>query len=192
MTHTPIDNATLEAMVKAANEAAAGHPVDEYYLVSPRMMAAALAAAPEPFKAVKERGTTNPCDKIFDHKWLSPECVETGCKSLLLVHRAERAEELADKYKWQVRDTCARAEKTEQSLVQYQRGNMMLRDELASLRALLAEAGEALTPLRLILRGHSYVEDHVQLHVSNDHLAKMLASIQSALRDASPTTEKPK
>lgn len=25
----------------------------------------------------------NPCAKIFDHKWLDPECVETGCKSLL-------------------------------------------------------------------------------------------------------------
>lgn len=24
----------------------------------------------------------NPCDKIFDHKWLDPECVEGGCQSL--------------------------------------------------------------------------------------------------------------
>ena len=23
-----------------------------------------------------------PCDKIFEHKWLDPECVERGCKSL--------------------------------------------------------------------------------------------------------------
>ncbi len=30
--------------------------------------------------------------------------------------RAEKAEELADKFKWQVRDTCARAEKAEAAL----------------------------------------------------------------------------
>ena len=28
--------------------------------------------------------TTNPCDKIFDHKWLDPVCVEDGCCSLML------------------------------------------------------------------------------------------------------------
>ena len=27
---------------------------------------------------------SNPCDKIFDHKWLDPECVGTGCQSLFL------------------------------------------------------------------------------------------------------------
>ena len=56
----------------------------------------------------------NPCDKIFDHKYLDAECVESGCKSLLLIQRARNAERLADKYKWQVRDTCSRAEKAEE------------------------------------------------------------------------------
>ncbi len=25
----------------------------------------------------------NPCDKIFDHKWLDPHCVQNGCRSLI-------------------------------------------------------------------------------------------------------------
>lgn len=31
----------------------------------------------------------NPCAKIFDHKWLDPECVEGGCQSLLLSRAAK-------------------------------------------------------------------------------------------------------
>lgn len=31
----------------------------------------------------------NLCAKIFDHKWLDPECVETGCQSLLPRRLAE-------------------------------------------------------------------------------------------------------
>jgi hypothetical protein len=26
----------------------------------------------------------NPCAKIFDHKWLDPQCVESGCQSLAI------------------------------------------------------------------------------------------------------------
>lgn len=33
----------------------------------------------------------NPCAKIFDHKWLDPECVETGCQSLIWKSRYEAA-----------------------------------------------------------------------------------------------------
>ena len=33
------------------------------------------------------RAVSNPCSKIFTHKWLDPECVENGCQSLKLKHR---------------------------------------------------------------------------------------------------------
>lgn len=32
----------------------------------------------------KELGCTNPCAKIFTHKWLDPQCVEDGCQSIAL------------------------------------------------------------------------------------------------------------
>lgn len=42
----------------------------------------------------------NPAEKIFDHSWLDPECIEAGCKSLILKHecrtRAEAQVDLAD------------------------------------------------------------------------------------------------
>jgi hypothetical protein len=39
-------------------------------------------------------GIGNPCAKIFDHKWLDPECVETGCRSLFLKRLAEASAQL--------------------------------------------------------------------------------------------------
>jgi len=99
-----------------------------------------LRSAVEPFREPLaspplpegERGTANLCAKIFDHKWLDPVCVETGCQSLVLKHEAERAQELADKYKWQVIDTCKRAEAAEA--------------KCASLQAELDAARKALEP----------------------------------------------
>lgn len=42
----------------------------------------ALAASDKgEIEAIRE--AENPCAKIFDHKWLDPECVEIGCQSLL-------------------------------------------------------------------------------------------------------------
>lgn len=32
--------------------------------------------------AAQREAESNPAAKIFDHKWLDPECVENGCKSL--------------------------------------------------------------------------------------------------------------
>lgn len=32
----------------------------------------------------------NPCEKIFSHKWLDPECVENGCKSLCIKENAAK------------------------------------------------------------------------------------------------------
>jgi hypothetical protein len=46
-----------------------------------KVMTDALTAARAPLEAEIER-LRNPCDKIFSHKWLDPECVETGCQSL--------------------------------------------------------------------------------------------------------------
>ena len=37
----------------------------------------------------------NPCNKIFDHKWLDPGCVEDGCKSLLPRALADEIERMA-------------------------------------------------------------------------------------------------
>jgi hypothetical protein len=48
---------------------------------------AALSAAKKEAEELRKK-RENPCSKIFDHKWLDPECVESGCKSL----RAESAE----------------------------------------------------------------------------------------------------
>jgi hypothetical protein len=42
-----------------------------------------IARALDAAKAAGEARATNPCAKIFDHKWLDPACVESGCKSLL-------------------------------------------------------------------------------------------------------------
>lgn len=36
--------------------------------------------------------TKNPCDGIFDHKWLSPSCVADGCRSLNTRSLLERVE----------------------------------------------------------------------------------------------------
>ena len=33
-------------------------------------------------------------EKIFTHKWLDPECCETGCKSLFLLESRKEVEEL--------------------------------------------------------------------------------------------------
>lgn len=43
----------------------------------------AKAATPSKGEIEALREAENPCAKIFDHKWLDPECVETGCQSLL-------------------------------------------------------------------------------------------------------------
>lgn len=34
----------------------------------------------------------NPCDEIFDHKWLDPVCVGKGCQSLVLGGNLEKAQ----------------------------------------------------------------------------------------------------
>ncbi|MEA3044530.1 MAG: hypothetical protein QOH47_2368 [Sphingomonadales bacterium] len=48
---------------------------------------AAVNALPSLISEIERlREKQNPCAKIFDHKWLSPECVETGCRSLILEH----------------------------------------------------------------------------------------------------------
>lgn len=139
--------------------------------------------------ASEARETTNPCNKIFDHKWLSPECVETGCQSLLLTRRAERAEEVADKYKWQVRDTCARAEKAEAAL--------------ASLRALLAEAGKTMRAYEkweadLIINGDWSRGCVLMNQAQHDRMlelqslrVRIVAAIQSALREIPTFDAKP-
>ena len=40
---------------------------------------------------------TNPCDKIFAHKWLDPQCVESGCQSLRIKELQGHKEE-ADRH----------------------------------------------------------------------------------------------
>lgn len=35
---------------------------------------------------------TNPAEKIFDHKWLNPACIEEGCQSLILQQRIANLE----------------------------------------------------------------------------------------------------
>jgi chromosome segregation ATPase len=71
--------------------------------------------------------------------------------------RAERAEELADKYKWQVIDTCKRAEKAEARIAEAQRAYSICKTALhtsedrtqqaeariADLEAALERRGEA-------------------------------------------------
>lgn len=46
----------------------------------------------------------NPCDKIFDHKWLDPECVETGCQSLVWKSRYEAAVKGRQEFRQAFRD----------------------------------------------------------------------------------------
>ncbi len=39
---------------------------------------------------------TNPCEKIFDHKYLNPDCVENGCQYLCSSRDAEHAQFAAE------------------------------------------------------------------------------------------------
>ena len=50
---------------------------------------------------------------VTDHKWLDPECHASGCQTLILKAELEKLKDQRDKYMWQVRDTCARAEAAE-------------------------------------------------------------------------------
>ena len=50
---------------------------------------------------------------VTDHKWLDPECHASGCRTLILNAELEKLREQRDKFMWQVRDTCARAEAAE-------------------------------------------------------------------------------
>lgn len=47
---------------------------------------------------------SNPCAKIFDHKWLDPECVETGCQSLVWKSRYEAAVKGRQEFRQALRD----------------------------------------------------------------------------------------
>src|ERR1051326_6936949 len=47
---------------------------------TPDTMKEAMAAELDALMASR----ANPCAKILDHKWLDPECVESGCQSLVL------------------------------------------------------------------------------------------------------------
>lgn len=51
---------------------------------------------------------SNPCAKIFDHKWLDPECVETGCQSLVWKSRYEAAVKGRQEFRQALRDERAR------------------------------------------------------------------------------------
>jgi len=57
------------------------------------LSAAAVRLTPEPDQRGGEVGG-NLCAKIFDHKWLDPECVETGCRSLQGRHLMARLYEV--------------------------------------------------------------------------------------------------
>lgn len=54
-----------------------------------------------------------PAPFVTDHKWLDPECHASGCQTLILKAEVEKLKDQRDKYMWQVRDTCARAETAE-------------------------------------------------------------------------------
>lgn len=55
------------------------------------------------------RSISNPCAKIFDHKWLDPECVETGCQSLVWKSRYEAAVKGRQEFRQALRDERAAA-----------------------------------------------------------------------------------
>lgn len=74
---------------------------------------------PAPIKVV-ETVTMNytdapppPAPFVTDHKWLDPECHASGCQTLILKAELEKLRDQRDKYVWQVRDTCRRAEAAE-------------------------------------------------------------------------------
>lgn len=54
-----------------------------------------------------------PAPFVTDHKWLDPECHASGCQTLILKAELEKLRDQRDKYMWQVRDTCRRAEAAE-------------------------------------------------------------------------------
>lgn len=54
-----------------------------------------------------------PAPFVTDHKWLDPECHASGCQTLILKAEIEKLRDQRDKYMWQVRDTCRRAEAAE-------------------------------------------------------------------------------
>ena len=57
-----------------------------------------------------------PAPFVIDHKWLDPECHASGCRTLILKAALEKLRDERDKYMWQVRDTCRRAEAAEAEL----------------------------------------------------------------------------
>lgn len=38
---------------------------------------------------------SNPADKIFDHKWLDPNCIDKGCQSLMFEERIRKLTDVA-------------------------------------------------------------------------------------------------
>ena len=73
--------AQIDAALRAYSEAGAGHKGG---------MVAALTAAAQ---------VGNPCDSIFDHKWLDPKCVADGCQSRALVAATiERCAQVAENH----------------------------------------------------------------------------------------------
>jgi hypothetical protein len=86
--------------------------------------------APGEVEGLVERPSDQDVETMLSRKWLDPECLHDGCQSLVWKRKFERCDAERDKFLWQVRDTCSRAEKAEA--------------ELASLKQQLAEREEAL------------------------------------------------
>jgi hypothetical protein len=86
--------------------------------------------APGEVEGLVERPSDQDVETMLSRKWLDPECLHDGCQSLVWKRKFERCDAERDKFLWQVRDTCSRAEKAEA--------------ELATLKQQLAEREEAL------------------------------------------------
>ena len=80
---------------------------------------------------------------VTDHKWLDPECHASGCQTLILKAELEKLRDQRDKYMWQVRDTCARAEAAEADAKRLREALVAIMDDdngVADIRAIARSA----------------------------------------------------
>jgi ribA/ribD-fused uncharacterized protein len=71
----------------------AGVMPEEWAALMPAVTEAAAIQSPRQLRASLSAPAVQPCAKIFDHKWLDPNCVESGCQSLVA---AEAVAELVE------------------------------------------------------------------------------------------------
>jgi hypothetical protein len=95
--------------------------------------------APGEVEGLVERPSDQDVETMLSRKWLDPECLHDGCQSLVWKRKFERCDAERDKFLWQVRDTCSRAEKAEAELA-------TLKQQLAEREEALREAVAALKP----------------------------------------------